>query len=114
MVAMIVKFYDEKNKLGIVEYSLDGDDFMLKKGYENEELNEENIIKNFVVIAARKVIKIEFEEYINRIRKELRNNFKEKENNILKKKLRAPFNEEDIEEGIKFGMKLRQNKGQVI
>ena len=63
MVAMIVKFYDEKNKLGIVEYSLDGDDFMLKKGYENEELNEENIIKNFVVIAARKVIKIKFEKY---------------------------------------------------
>ena len=107
MVAMIVKFYDEKNKLGIVEYSLDGDDFMLKKGYENEELNEENIIKNFVVIAARKVIKIEFEEYINRMRKELRNDFKENENIFVKKKLRAPFTEEEIEEGITYGMKLR-------
>ena len=114
MVAMIITFYDEKNGIGIADYSLDGDDFMLKKGYEKEELSEENIIKNFAFIAARKVIKIEFEEYINRIRKELRNNFKEKENLILKKKLRAPFNEEDIEEGIKFGMKLRQNKGQVI
>ena len=104
---MIVKFYDEKNKLGIVEYSLDGDDFMLKKGYENEELNEENIIKNFVVIAARKVIKIEFEEYINRMRKELRNDFKENENIFVKKKLRASFTEEEIEEGITYGMKLR-------
>ena len=69
MVAMIITFYDEKNGIGIADYSLDGDDFMLKKGYEKEELSEENIIKNFVFIAARKVIKIEFEEYINRIRK---------------------------------------------
>ena len=69
MIAMMIKFYDEKNKCVIGGYSLDGDDFMLKKGYENEEFNEENIIKNFVFIAARKVIKIEFEEYINRLRK---------------------------------------------
>ena len=109
MVAMIIKFYDEKNKLGIVKYSLDGDDFMLKKGYENEELNEENIIKNFIFIAARKVIQIEFEEYINRIKKELKNDFEENENIVVKKKLRAPFSEEDIEEGIKYGMKLREN-----
>lgn len=109
MVAMIIKFYDEKNNLGIVKYSLDGDDFMLKKGYENEELNEENIIKNFVVIAARKVIQIEFEEYINKIKKELRNDFKENENIIVKKKLRAPFSEKDINEGIKYGIKLREN-----
>ena len=108
---MMVKFYDEKNKLGIAGYSLDGDDFMLKKGYENGELNEENIIKNFVFIAARKVIKIEFDEYINRIKKELKNDFgKNDEKIILKKKLRAPFTDEDIEEGIKYGMKLRKNK----
>ena len=41
----------------------------LKKDNENEEFNEENIIKNFVFSSARKVIKIEFEEYINRLRK---------------------------------------------
>ena len=44
---MMIKFYDEKNKRSISNYSLDGDDFMLKKGYEKEELNEENIIKWF-------------------------------------------------------------------
>ena len=110
MVAMMVKFYDGKNKSVIAGYSLDGDDFMLKKGYENEELNEENIIKNFVFIAARKVIKIEFDEYINRIKKELKNDFGDNDEKIiLKKKLRAPFTEEDIEEGIKYGMKLRKN-----
>ena len=110
IVAMMIKFYDEKNKCSIANYSLDGDDFMLKKGYEKEELNEENIIKNFVFIAARKVIKIELDELINRIRKELRNDFKENENIILRKKLRAPFTEEDIEEGIKYGMNLREKK----
>lgn len=82
---MMIKFYDEKNKCSIANYSLDGGDFMLKKGYEKEELNEENIIKNFVFIAARKVIKIELDELINRIRKELRNDFKENENIIIRK-----------------------------
>ena len=71
-----------------------------------EEFNEENIIKNFVFIAARKVIKIEFEEYINRLRKELRNDFEENENIVIKRKMRAPFLEEDIVEGIKLGMKI--------
>lgn len=28
---------------------------------------------------------------------------------LLKKKLRAPFSEEDINEGIKYGIKLREN-----
>ena len=108
IVAMMIKFYDEKNKCSIANYSLDGDDFMLKKGYEKEELNEENIIKNFVFIAARKVIKIELDELINRRKKELRNDFKEGENIILRKKLRGPFTDEDIEEGIKYGMQLRK------
>ena len=58
-------------------------------------------------IAARKVIKIEFEEYINRLRKELRNDFEENENIVIKRKMRASFLEEDITKGIKLGMKLR-------
>ena len=55
------------------------------------------------------MIQIGFEEYINRIKKELKNDFEENENIVVKKKLRAPFSEEDIEEGIKYGMKLREN-----
>ena len=59
-MALLVLFYDENNKKVICNYSLDGSDLMLKKGYENEELNEENIIKNMVFISARKIINIEF------------------------------------------------------
>ena len=58
-------------------------------------------------IAARKIIKIEFEEYIYRLRKELRNDFEENENIVIKRKMRASFLEEDITKGIKLGMKLR-------
>ena len=32
MIAMMIKFYDERNKCVIGGYSLDGDDFILKKG----------------------------------------------------------------------------------
>jgi len=60
-----------------------------------------------VFIAARKIIKIEFEEYIYRLRKELRNDFEENENIVIKRKMRASFLEEDITKGIKLGMKLR-------
>ena len=78
----------------------------LKKDNENEEFNEENIIKNIVFSSARKVIKIEFEEYINRLRKELRNDFEENENIVIKRKMRVPF----LKEGIKLGMKLRKKQ----
>ena len=65
----------------------------LKKDNENEEFNEENIIKNIVFSSARKVIKIEFEEYINRLRKELRNDFEENENIVIKKKNESIFSQ---------------------
>ena len=113
IVALLVLFYDENNKKVICNYSLDGSDLMLKKGYENEELNEENIIKNMVFISARKIINIEFDEYIKCLKKELRNDFDENNKKILMKKLRKEFNKEDIEEGIKYGMKLREKNNKI-
>ena len=62
IVALAIKFYDEENKKAISGYKFDGGDFMLKKGYENEEINVENIIKNMVMIAARNIINIELND----------------------------------------------------
>ena len=109
MIALVVKLYDEKNKRGISKWRFDGGDFMLLKGFEKEEINEENILKKLLMISARKLITIEFNEYIDKMKIELKNGLKEEDKKIIiGKNLRCPFSEEEIEEGIKFGMILRE------
>ncbi len=109
MIALVVKLYDEKNKKGISRWRFDGGDFMLLKGFEEDEINEENIIKKLILISARKLISIELNEYIEKMRVELKNGIKDGEEKvIIGKNLRCPFSEEEIEEGIQFGLKLRQ------
>ena len=109
MIALVVKLYDEKNKKGISKWRFDGGDFMLLKGFEKEVINEENILKKLLMISARKLITIELNEYIDRMKIELKNGLKEEDEKIIiGKNLRCPFSEEEIEEGIKFGMNLRE------
>ena len=109
MIALVVKLYDEKNKKGISKWRFDGGDFMLLKGFEKEEINEENILKKLLLISARKLITIELNEYIDKMKIELKNGLKEEDEKIIiGKNLRCPFSEEEIEEGIKFGMNLRE------
>ena len=82
---------------------------MLLKGFENDEINEENIIKRLKMISARKLITIELNEYIEKMKIELKNGIKDGEEKIIiGKNLRCPFSEEEIEEGIKLGLKLRE------
>lgn len=110
MVAMLIKLYDEENSMGISKCRLDGGDFMLLKGFENNEISFENIINHLKLIAARELVSISLDDYINRIRIELANN-EEINSIVIGKKLRQPFSEEEIETGIKMGLTLRnQNK----
>jgi len=109
MIALVILFFDEKNKKGISKWRFDGGDFMLLKGFEDEEINEENIMKKLIMISARKIIDIELNEYIKRMKIELRNEAKENEEKIIiGKNLRCPFSTEEIEEGIKLGLKLKK------
>lgn len=111
MVALVVKLYDDKNKKAISKWRFDGGDFMLLKGFEDNEINEDNIIKRLVMISARKLITIELNEYIERMKIELKNGIKDgDEKKIIGKNLRCPFSDEEIEEGIKYGLKLRKQK----
>lgn len=65
------------------------------------------------LIAARKLIKITLEEYIELIKKEflLRTyykNYNERDKSIIiNHKSRIPMEKEDIEKGIELGLKLR-------
>lgn len=50
MIAMLIKFFDDKNNLGIGSCRLGGGDFVLEKGYEDEQITYENILKRMKLI----------------------------------------------------------------
>lgn len=111
MVALLVQFYDAKNKKGLSEIRLDGGDFMLEKGFEDYDINFDNILKRMKLIAARNLVTMEFDEYIDKLRQEL----SEKTENlqgrqIIGKKLRKPLDSEEVEAGIKLGLSLREKE----
>lgn len=111
MVALLVKLYDSKNKKGLSAVRLDGGDFMLEKGFENCNVNFENILKRMKLIAARSLEAMEFEEYLSKLRQELSGQVTDtQEMKIIGKKLKKPLAPEEIEAGIKLGLILRERE----
>ena len=114
MVALLITLYDEENKKGIAKCRLDGGDFMLLKGFENNKIDFENIYNNIKLIAARKLIDISLDEYINRLRIELSNGiFLDDDLFIIGKRLKNSLSNQEIETGIELGLKLRKKNMQI-
>ena len=116
MIATIIKLFDEKNNLGIASCHLGGGDFMLEKGFENEECNYENILKRMKLISAREFTEMTLEKYIETIRREfVKRTFSEeyKDKIIINNRCKIPMTDSEIEYGIKLGLQLR-NKNQEI
>lgn len=107
MIAMLIKLYDDINKKGLSKCRLDGGDFMLLKGFENDKISFDNLSNYLKLIAARELITISLDDYINRIKLELSDNSKDDELIILGKKLRSPFSMQEIDDGIEMGLTLR-------
>lgn len=114
MIALLVKMYDQKNKQGIAACKIGGGDFMLEKGYEDEPLTDENILKRMKLIAARDMVSMNLEEYIQTIRNEFskRTYYRTEETRdksiLVNHKSRIPMTEEEINKGIEIGLKLRE------
>ena len=84
---------------------------MLEKGFENYDINFENILRRIKLIAARKLETMEFDEYISRIRDELSGKVSEKqEMKVIGKMLRRQLEPSEIEDGIKLGLILRERE----
>lgn len=115
MIALLIKFYDKEKNLGIGACKIGGGDFMLEKGYENEEITQDNILKRMKLIAAREFLSISLDDYINHIRNEFckRTYYQteaERDKSILiNYKARAGMPAEDIEKGIELGLALRNS-----
>ncbi len=111
MIALLIKLYDDKGKKGLSDIRLDGGDFMLEKGFENYDINFENILKKMKLIAARNLVQMELHEYTDRLKTELSGNVRDDEElKILGKKLKAPLKPDEIESGIKLGYHLREEQ----
>ncbi len=111
MVALLVKLYDGKEKKGLSEVRLDGGDFMIEKGFEDYNINFENVLKRMKLIAARRLEPIELDEYISRIRQELSGQVTDNQKmRIIGKKLRKPLELDEIENGIQLGLILREKE----
>lgn len=110
MVAMLIELYDEKNGLALSGCRLDGGDFMLEKDSESEQISYENIFKRIKLIAARKLIPIEFDKYLDRIRLELSGKENKEPNIVVGKKIKNPLLDEEIEEGIKLGLQYKKEQ----
>jgi len=109
MVALLIKLYDEKSKKGLSGVRLDGGDFMIEKGFEDYDLNFENVLNRLKLIAARSLVQMELDEYINRIRKELSGDVMDKRQmKVIGKPLRKTLTLDEIEDGIKLGIDLRE------
>ncbi len=116
MIAMLINFFDAKSNLGIGSCKLGGGDFVLEKGYENEELTHENILRRMKLIAARELVSMSLEEYVRRIREEFskrtyyRNELERDKSVLINHKLKVPMSQEEIEEGVELGLKLREQQ----
>ena len=102
MVAMLVKLYDDKRKCGLSKVRLDGGDFMIEKGFE-EDFHLRNVLEKMRLIAARKLVLMQFDEYIDIMKHELSGQVSEYEDRfIIGKTLRCPMSIEEINKGIEY------------
>ena len=111
MVALLIKLYDDEKKWGVSECRLDGGDFMLEKGVEKTKFNFEEVSKRMKLIAARSLISMGLEEYIDGLKQELSGNLSDDEKKvIIGKNIKSPMLMEEIEKGIEWGVELRNRK----
>lgn len=113
MIANLVRLYDSKNNLGIVNCKLGGGDFILEKNWDYDK-NLDNTLDCMKLIAARKLDKIPFKKYLKLLRTEmLKRTYYSNENQknkeiIINDKSRVPMTKEEIDKGIQLGLRLRK------
>lgn len=109
MIAELINLYDIDESLAVGKTKLGGGDFILEKEYDQEPHTIDNTLKRIHLIAARELIKIEFNEYLEHIRREY--SMKTYGNNdpsiLFNYRNRGVMAKEAIEDGIKLGKKLK-------
>lgn len=114
MIANLILLYNQGENLGLAACKIGGGDFILEKEYDEETHTIENTLKRMYLIAARELISIDFNSYINLLKSEFNQityykKIEERNPNILiNHKNRISMSKEAIEDGIQLGLKLRR------
>ncbi len=115
IIANLIRLYDSKHNLGIASCKIGGGDFILEKEWSNGEKSIDNTLKHMKLIAARELITLPLENYIELLKKEFskrtyyRNILQRDTTILVNHKSRIPMEQEEIEKGIQLGLKLREH-----
>ncbi len=114
IIASLILLYNQDENLGIASCKIGRGDFILEKEYDTEEHTIENTLKRMHLTAARELISVDLNTYINLIKSEFRqityyDDFIKRNPNILiNYKNRIPMTRDAIEDGIELGLRLRK------
>lgn len=103
MIALLINYYDEEKSMWLAETQISGNDFLLSRDMQ---------IK---MIGARKYIKIWFDEYISRLKKEFiigtnRTEWTIEKDMLINHKSKKPMTSEEIANGITLWLYLRKQQ----
>jgi len=113
IIANLVKLYDEEEEKGVAACKIGGGDFILERKWSQEPKSLDNTLSKMKLIAAREMISTSLDNYLDLIRKEfsLRTYYRTQEERdlsiLINHKARIPMQEEEIENGIQLGLRLR-------
>ena len=113
IIANLIKLYNEEENLGLASCKIGGGDFILEKNWNVDAKTIDNTLQKMKLIAARKLINIPLNQYIELLKKEFLlntyyKNIEERDPSILiNHKASVPMDKDDIEKGVQLGLKLR-------
>lgn len=114
MIANLILLYNQDENLGLAACKIGGGDFILEKEYDKEPHTIDNTLKRMHLIAARELISLDLNSYIQLLTNEFRQityykKISDRDPNILiNHKNRVPMPREAIEDGIQLGLKLKR------
>lgn len=110
MIANLIRLYDQERGQGVAACHLGGGDFILEKNWNQSNPTIADTMKKMSLIAARKMIDISLDDYINLIREEFSKPTIVLDGTECKLNIhsRQAMAKEDIELGIELGLSMRE------
>lgn len=112
MIALFVNYFDIKRKKGIAKTQICGNDFILTREFREDE--PKTVLPNIKIISARGLIDVQFEEYLDILRSEFLIETERTDPEVISGEVRVnhhsrrAMTSEEIEEGIRAGLELRE------
>lgn len=86
ITAKIISLYNQNTHIGLDEFNVSSGDFILERGFEDSKNNSSKLFEEMKVIAARKLVNMSLDDYIDLIYERL-----------------EKFNSKNIDKGIDLG-----------